>query len=67
MQFKKHIRHIARVGSKATFNFAKRFGKKVVGHTLIAAGTVAGAKYGGPAGALVGGALGHEIGTSLGK
>ena len=60
MNFKKYIRHIAHVGQKRTFHLAKRIGKKVAGHALIAAGTVAGSKYGGPAGA-----IGHEVGTSL--
>jgi len=65
MQFKKHIHRIARIGQKASLNFAKRLGKKVAGHALIGAGAAAGGFIGGPAGSLVGGALGHEIGSSL--
>ena len=73
MQFKKHIRRIARVGQKASFNFAKRLGKKVVGHALIGAGAAAGGligtAIGGPAGlatgTLIGGAFGHEVGSSF--
>jgi len=73
MHFKKHISRIARVGQKASYSFAKRLGKKVVGHALIAGGAAAGGiigtAVGGPAGTaagtLVGGAFGHEIGSSL--
>jgi len=65
MHLKKHIRRIVRVGKKASLNFAKRLGKKVVGHALIGAGAAAGGFVGGPAGALIGGAVGHEVGSSL--
>jgi hypothetical protein len=73
MQFKKHIRRIARVGQKASFNFAKRLGKKVAAHALIGGGTaiggLLGTALGGPAGtaggALVGGAFGHELASTI--
>lgn len=73
MRFKKHIRNIARIGQKASLNFAKRLGKKVVGHALIGAGALAGGAIGtavaGPAGlatgSLIGGAFGHEVGSSI--
>ena len=75
MQFKKHIRRIARIGQKASFSFAKRLGQKVVGHALIGAGAAAGGAIGtaiaGPAGtatgSLIGGAFGHEVGSSFSR
>jgi len=73
MRLKKHLGHFARVGRKASINFAKRFGTKLAGHTLIgggaAVGGAIGTAIGGPAGtatgSLVGGAFGHEIGSTL--
>lgn len=72
MQFKKHIRRIARIGQKASHNFAKRIGKNFISGALTAGGAAAGGAigaFGGPAGvttgALIGSALGREAGGAL--